>query len=74
MVRSCQSEVSGSKRDVAHLGREQALSAAVSFAQPLYGAFIALGAEYTGNFQLDQLLQGVEYELENQFTGISAIE
>jgi hypothetical protein len=60
--------------DVAHLGGEQAVAAAVAVAEPLVGALVALSAEHGSDHQLDQLLQAVAHDLRDQLTGTDAIE
>jgi hypothetical protein len=60
--------------DVAHLGGEQARPAAVAVATALLGALMAIGAEYGGDLQLDQLLQAMACQLRDQLPGRAAIE
>src|SRR4051794_15052511 len=43
--------------DVAGLGRQQLRAGTVAFGHPVLAAFIAVGADHPGGFELDQLLQ-----------------
>jgi len=62
------------KRDVAHLGGEQAWPAAVAVATAFLTALVAVGTEHGGDLQFDQLLQAMASQLGDQLPSCAAIQ